>query len=76
LDGNPIGETAEHAIAEAVAVNECTALSRLFGVSLCKYVDTLGVPDEFRGRKNEEILTHLREMHLCMKVKSARSSAR
>jgi hypothetical protein len=77
VSGNEeIGVRGERAIAEAIAINEDTALTELWGFRLCKYLDVLGVSDEFTSAGNSEILSHLREMRLSYSVKSARVGGR
>jgi hypothetical protein len=64
------------AIAEAIAVNEDTALTTLYGVELFEHRDLLGMSDEDGYRDSNPILGRLRERRLTERVKSARGGTR
>jgi hypothetical protein len=68
--------TGEKTIAEAIAANEESALSVLWGFRLALYLDDLGLTNEHRNKKNHEILAYLHERRVAGRVKSARGGAR
>jgi hypothetical protein len=63
-------------IAEAIADSENTALTNLLGAYLRYHLDVLGLPDEMRYARDNDILAQVRERCIAERVKSARGGAR